>query len=204
MARALDKGGSGSAVLDQLSPNAEQPQSTLAAQLVSHLTNGKRRPKNQDEEAFGQLLREILGTESSQAVRSEALKTDSEVDCKLIYVIVKAGLEKATLDDPLDGKTGLSRQTTDSLAAINFTIKRNPEVLFVAPRFQELDPRPIGPLYLWLLPKLLALIGRLQNSGIRDGVLAVLTTFLISESKTHVQKLISHPVLKYMKGCING
>ena len=204
MARGVDGGGSGRAVLDQLSPNAEQPQSTLAAQLVRHFTNGKKRPKNQDEEAFGQLLREILGTENGQVVRREALKMDSDVDCKLIYVIVKAGLEKATLDDPLDGKTGLSRQATDSLAAINFTVKRNPEVLFVAPQFQDLDPRPIGPLYLWLLPKLLALAGRLQDSETIDGVLAVLTTFFVNERKTHVQRVISHLVLKYMKGCING
>ena len=204
MARGVDGGRSGRPVLDQLSPNAEQPQSTLTAQLVSHFTNGKKGPQTQDEEAFSQLLREILGTENGQVVRREALKMDSDVDCKLIYVIVKAGLEKATLDDPLDGKTGLSRQATDSLAAIDFTIKRNPEVLFVTPQFQELDPRPIGPLYLWLLPKLLALTGRLQDSGITDGVLAVLTTFSINERKTHVQKVISHPVLKYMKGCING
>ena len=197
-------GGSGRTVLDQLSPNAEQPQSTLAAQLVSHFTNGKKRPRNQDEETFSQLLREILGTESGQVVRREAIKTDSDVDCKLIYVIVKAGLEKASLDDRFDGKTGLYRQATDSLAAINSTIKRNPEVLFVAPQFQESDPRSAGPLYLWLLPKLLALTGRLQDSGITDGVLAVLTTFSINERKTHVPKVISHPVLKYVKGCING
>ena len=203
MARGVDGGRSGRPVQDQLSPNAKQPQSTLTAQLVSHFTNGKKGPQTQDEEALSQLLQEILGTESDQVGR-EAGKTDSDVDCKLIYVIVKAGLEKATLDDPLHGKTGLSRQATDSLAAIDFTIKRNPEVLFVAPQFQGLDPRPIGPVYLWLLPKLLALTGRLQDSGITDGVLAVLTTFSINERKTHVQKVISHPVLKYMKGCING
>ena len=204
MARGVDGGRSGRAVLDQLSHNAEQPQSTLTAQLVSHFTNGKKRPQNQDEEAFSQLLREVLDTESGQAVCREALKTDNDVDCRLIYVIVKAGLEKATLDEPFDGKTGLSRQAADCLAAIDFTIKRNPEILFVAPQFQELDPRLTGPLYLWLLPKLLALTGRLQDSGITDGVLAVLTTFCINERKTHVQKAISHPILKYMKGCING
>lgn len=204
MARGVDEGRSGRAVLDQLSPNAEQPQSTLTAQLVSHFTNGKKRPQNQDEEAFSQLLREVLDTESGQVVRREELKTDSDVDCRLIYVIMKAGLEKATLDEPFDGKNGRSKQATDSLAAIDFTIKRNPEVLFFASQFQELDPRPTGPLYLWLLPKLLALTGRLQDSGITDGVLAVLTTFCINERKTHVQKAILDPVLKYMKGCING
>ena len=197
-------GGSGRPVCDQTPKAAEQPHSTLAAKLVSHFTDGKRRPKNQDEETFGQLLREILGTESGQVVRSEALETDSDVDCKLIYVIVKAGLEKVTLNDPFNGRTQLSRQAIDSLAAINFTIKRNPEVLFVAPQYQELDPRPVGPLYLWLLPKMLAVAGAPQDTGTTDGVLGILTTFLINERKTHVRNVNSHPVLKYMKGCING
>ena len=201
MTRDAGGSGSGRAVGNQ---NVEQPRSTLAAQLVSHFTDGRRLSNNQDEEAFGQLLREILGSENGQLVRTEPLDTDSDVDCKLIYVIVKAGLEKVTSNNPPNSQSELSRQATDSLAAINFTIKRNPGVLYVAPEFRELDPRPIGPLYLWLLPKLLALTGCLQASVTVDGVLGLLTTFLINERKTHVRKVNAHPVLKYMKGCING
>ena len=204
MARAMGGGGSGRAILNQLPQNAEPPQSTLAAQLVSHFTDGKKHPKNQDEEVFGQLLREILGTESGQVVRAEPPETDSDVDCKLIYVIVKAGLEKIISTNPFDGKTELSRQTTDSLAAINFTIEKNPEILFVAPQFQEIDPQPIRPLYLWLVPKLLALTGCLQDSGVTEGILRVFATLLVNERKTHVRKMNLHPVLRYVKGCING
>ena len=204
MARGAGRNGSGRAVVDQLPQNAEPPQSTLTAQLVSHFTDGKKHPKYQDEETFGQLLREILGTESGQVVHPESLEKDCDMDSKLIYVIVKAGLGKATSNDPFNGNAELSRQATDSLAAINITLKRNPEVLFVAPQFQELDPRPIGPLYLWLMPKLLALTGCLQDSGTIDGVLRVLMTFLVNERKTHARKVYLHPVLKYMKGCING
>lgn len=204
MARRIVGNGSERAVLNQPPQNAEPPQSTLAAQLVSHFTDGKKHPQKQDEETFSQLLREILGTGNAQVVRTESLEADNDVDCKLIYVIVKAGLESITSKDPFDGKSELSRQVTDSFAAINLTIKKNPEVLFVAPQSQEIDPRPIGPLYLWLVPKLLALTGCLQDSVAVEWISRVLTTFLVSERKTHVRKMNLHPVMRYIKGCING
>ena len=204
MARGARRCGPGRAVLSQLPQIADPSQSTLAAQLVSHFADAKKHPRNQDEETFGQLLQEILSTESGQVVCPHPLETDSDGDCKLIYVIMKAGLEKVTLNDPFNGNNGLSGQAIDCLAAINFTIKRNPKVLFVAPRFQELDPRPIGPLYLWLLPKLLALAGCLQDRETIDGVLCVLTTLLVNERKAHIRRVNSQPVQKYLKGCING
>ena len=204
MARGVGKGASGRAVFNELSQEVEPPQSTLAAQLVSHLTNGKKHPGDQDEETFRQLLQEILAIESKQGGRAESLETDSHVDCKLIYVIVKAGLERIILDNPSNSTTRFGKQITDSLSAINSTVKRNPEVLFVVPRFQGLDARPIGPLYLWLLPKLLALISHLRESETINGILSVITTFLIVERKLHVRGVNLYPILKYMKGCING
>ena len=202
MARSTGRGDY--AVLNELSPNAELPQTTRTAQLVSHFTDGKKHPRDQDEETFRQLLREILGSESGQAVRAEPLEKDSDVDCKLIYVIVKAGLERIVLDEPFNGKTKRRRQAIDSLIAINVTVKRNPRVLFVAPQFSGLDPRPLGPLYLWLLPKLLALIGCLQDIEMIDEVLRVFTTFLLTEEKTHITRENLRPILKYLKECING
>ena len=195
MARGVGRSESGRPVLNELSQNAEPPQSALAAQLVNHLTDGKRHHRTQDDETFRQLLREVLAAESGQIVRTEPLLTDSGVDYKLIYVVVKAGLENPKWD---------SRQATDSLTAIDFTIKRNPEVLFVAPQFQGPDPQPVGPLYLWLVPKLLALTGFLQDNEIIAGVLRVFTTLLVCERKTHVRRVNLRPVLKYVKGCING
>ncbi|CAF9933836.1 serine/threonine-protein kinase M1 [Imshaugia aleurites] len=204
MARGGGRSGSGRLILNELSQNGEPPQSTLAAQLVSHFTDGKKHPRTQDEETFRQLLREILGTESGQLVRAEPPEMDSDVDCKLIYVIVKAGLERINSDDMFGGKTEMARQAADSLAAINFTVRRNPEVLFVALQVQGPEPRPVGPLYLWLLPKLLALAGSLQDKETTDGLLRVFTTFFVTERKTHVRRMSLHPVSKYVKGCING
>lgn len=201
MARGVGRSASGRPVFNEL---AEPPQSTLAAQLVSHFTDGNKHPRTRDEETFRQLLREILGTESGQVLRAETLETDSDVDCKLIYVIVKAGLEKIISDDPFNSKTEFSRQAADSLTAINLTIKRNPEVLFVASQFQGPDPWPIGPLYLWLLPKLLVLTRSAKDSETIDEVLRIFTTSFVTERETHARRVNLHPVLKYVKGCING
>ena len=195
MARGVRRGESRAPVLNELSQNAGPPQSTLAEQLVNHLTDRKKHHRTQDDETFRLLLREILATESGQIVRTEPLLSDSGVDYKLIYVIVKAGLENLKLD---------SRQATDSLTAIDFTIKRNPEVLFVDPQFQGPDPQPVGPLYLWLVPKLLALTGFLQGNDIIAGVLRVFATLLVFARKTHARRVNLRPVLKYVKGCING
>ena len=204
MALSTGRNGLGYAVSKELSPNVELPHATLAAQLVSHFTDGKKHPREQDEETFRQLLREILVSESGQPFRAEPLEKDSDVDCKLIYVIVKAGLERIVLDEPFNGKTKRRRQATDSLTAINLTVRRNPGVLFVTPQFSGLDPRPIGPLYLWLLPKLLALIGCLQDSEMIDEALCVFTAFLLAEKKMHTARVNLRPILKYLKECING
>ena len=204
MARGVGRSGSGRPALHELSQNADPPQSTLAAQLVSHFTDGKKHAKTPDEETFRQLLREILDTESGHMIRIEPLETDSDVDCKLIYVIVKAGLENITSHDPIHGKVKLSRQAADSLNAINFTVKRNPEVLFVAPQFQGSGPRPIGPLYLWLFPKFLSLTGCLQDRETVDAVLRLCTTFLVTERRTHSRRKSLNPILGYAKGCIDG
>lgn len=204
MTRGVGRSGSGRLVLNELSQNGEPPQSTLAAQLVSHFTDGKRHPRNQDEETFRQLLREILRTDNGQVVRAESLETDSDMDCKLIYVIVKAGLERVNSDDLFNGKNELSRRAADSLAAINSTIRGNPEVLFVALQVQGPGPRPIGPLYLWLLPKILAFTGSLQDKETIDRVHRLFTTVLVIEGKTRARRVSLHPILKYVKGCING
>lgn len=200
MARGVGRGASGS----ELQQDTDLPQSTLAAQLVDRFTDGKKHSKSQDQETFQLLLREILGCERGQKARGEALENNKDVDCKLIYVIVKAGLEKPTFDDPFNGQVGLTKPVIDSMTAIEFTIRRNPEVLFAFLPNQEHESRSVGPLYMWLLPKVLAIIGSTDKKEVIDTALQVLKTALVTERKTHIKGLKIGRVLKYVKGCITG
>lgn len=184
--------------------NGDPPQSTAAAQLVNHFTNRNKHPRVQDQETFRQLLREVLGTENDQNAHADAFETDINVNYKLIYVIVKAGLDVLTPDDPFGGSRELRLQAVESLSAIQHTIKRNPEVLFVGPPFQEGDPKPQGPLYMWLIPKLLALISVRSDAGDTAGVIRLLETALVIERKTEVRKAGQPSVQRYMQLCVNG
>ncbi len=204
MARGVARTGSGRPVFSELQHNGEPPKSTLAAQLVNHFTDGRKHSRNQDQETFRQLLREVLGSEDEQHPRTEAVETDSVVNYKLIYVIFKAGLEALHSEDPFGKQDERHKQAIDSLAAIEHTIRRNPEVLFAAPSSQETDPKLKGPLFLWLVPKLLNLTGRGQDCGITDGVIQLLKTSLINEKKVHCKGKKLNLVLKYLKGCTKG
>lgn len=204
MARGVARTGSGRPVFSELQHNGEPPRSTLAAQLVNHFTDGKKHSRNQDQETFRQLLQEVLGSEEEQHPRTEAIETDSIVNYKLIYVIFKAGLEALHSEDPFGKDDEIHKQAIDSLAAIEYTIRRNPEVLFAAPSSQEIDPKLEAPLFLWLVPKLLDLTGKSQDCGITDRVIQILKTLLINEKKVHSKERTLNLVLKYLRGCTKG
>lgn len=204
MARGVGRTGSGRPVFSELQHNGEPPRSTLAAQLVNHFTDGKKHSRNQDQETFRQLLQEVLGSEDEQHPRTEAIETDSAVNYKLIYVIFKAGLEVLDSEDPFRKQDERHKQAVDSLAAIELTIRRNPEVLFAAPSSQENDPRLKGPLFLWLVSELLSLTGKTHDRGITNCVIQLLKTSLINEKKVHSKGGKLNLVLKYLKGCIKG
>lgn len=204
MARGVGRSGSGRPVFSELQQNGDPPQSTLAAQLVNRFTDGKNHSKHQDRESFRQLLREVLGAESEQGWQAQTHDTDNDVNCKLVYVIVKAGLETLANGDPFGGQIERSRQAVDSLAAVEYTLRKNPEILFIPTPGDESLPNPNGPLFLWLIPKLLNVAGQLQDEGIGDCLLKLLRTIVSVERKIHIKGVRIYSIVKYVKGCIRG
>ena len=204
MARGVARVGSGRPVFSELQQNGDPPASTLAAQLVNHFTDGKQHSKNQDQETFRQLLHEVLGANDEKHPQPQVFETDSDVNYKLIYVIFKAGLEVFILDDPSGTDHDQCRQAIDSLAAIEHTVRSSPEVLFAVPVGRETDPKLKAPLFLWLVPKLLALTGAIKSDEIRNGVTQLLKTAIIVGRKVHIKEVKINSVLKYIKGCTKG
>lgn len=204
MARGVGRTGCGRAVFSELQQNADPPQSTLAAQLVNHFTDGKEYPKKQDHEVFKQLLQEILCPEIYQQSQTAAQETDDDVNYKLIFVIVRAGLEIRASDDPFAESSHRQRQAIDSLAAVESTIKRSPDALFIVAPARDAGPSCNGPLYLWLIPRLLNLIGQSRDDILGTEVLRLLRTTLTLEQKTHTKGIKPHAIRNYIKGNIEG
>jgi len=185
----------------QVQQTGEPPVSTLAAQLVDNLTRGTQQSKHQDREDFEQLLRifETDGQEERYVDDPEA----REESIKLIDVVVKAGLNILFGENPFENRSFLLRQALRSLAVIELTIRRNFELLHTATGRDEADRKFHGPLYLWLLPKLLAIVLYETDEKFCFAVLRTIS-LLLPERKMRSKLPTLHPIKLYMQGLIRG
>lgn len=185
--------------------NGEPPASTLAAQIVDDLTRGKPNPKHQDQVRFRSLLREILDTNNEDGDEIvQGIETNTDVNCRLIYVVIRAGLEASFNGDPFEKQDELNKQALESLSVVELTLRRCPNVLFTVLERGETDLQLDGPLYLWLVPRLFMILGRNEDREVRLGVLRVLQTTLLVGRKGHPKQLKFQLVLKYIQGCVKG
>lgn len=184
--------------------NGDSPASTLAAQIVDNLARAKNHPKHQDQGQFRKLLREILDTDEDGDEATRATETNISVNCRLIYVVIRAGLEASFNQDPFVKQDGWIKQALESLSVVELTLRRCPGVLFSILKGCETDLQLESPLYLWLLPRLFIILIRIDNKEVRLGVLQVFRTVLMVEKRDHFNHLKLQSVLKYVQGCING
>ena len=184
--------------------NGDSPASTLAAQIVDNLARAKNHPKHQDQERFRKLLREILDTDEDGDEATRVTETNTSVNCRLIYVVIRAGLEVSFNQDPFVKQDGWIKQALESLSVVGLTLRRCPGVLFSILEGCETDLQFESPLYLWLVPRLFIILVRIENKEVRVGVLQVLRKVLIVEKRDHLNNLKLQSVLKYVQGCVNG
>ena len=126
------------------------PPSTLAAQIVQNQTRPAPPQQNGEKVTFAELLHEILHD------RDATPETDIRVNVKLINVVAEAGLAPLADGNPFAQWDILIPQAIDSIAVIESTIKRQPEVIITSISSD-------GPLLLLpLIARLAAVCGRFQ------------------------------------------
>ena len=191
--------------MESLQANGDPPPSTFAAQIVQNLTShGRRSGRGTSPSHLRQLLQRILDGDRSDDPQAGTIETDLDVNFRLIYVIVRAGLEILSSPNPFDDEEDIKYQALDCLAVISLTIKRSPKVLFHAPGPHEPDVGPKGPLFLWLIPQLIGLLRPNSDKRLLDAVMTVLKAALVARSGSLSLKSRTNPVLKYIRGCLNG
>ena len=184
-------------------PNGDPPQSTLAEQLVNRFTSETRILPLQDDDTFTQLLREVLNGEA-YLNSTNTPETNLDVTYRLIYVIVKAGLEVLTSDDPFGRHDEPTNQALDSLKAIELTSRRSPHALFYVPSSSIDASLEDVPLILWLLPKLLALLSFEKFKSVRKGLESLLVNLISLEAKLHPKGFKSRCIERYLKATVEG
>ncbi|KAI7532015.1 hypothetical protein KC331_g13797, partial [Hortaea werneckii] len=146
------------------------PPSTLAAQIVQNQArpgNTQQPQHNGDSNTLSGLLHEMLHNPAA------AQETNVAVNVQLVNVVAEAGLGPLASEDPFAQLDHLLAQAKDSIAVIEKTVSRQPEVLFT-PVSND------GPqLLLPLLTRTVAICGRPQCSDLPaatflDGLIRVL------------------------------
>ena len=182
--------------------NGEPPQSTLAAQLL-HRLDGEQRGSNRDEGTFRQLLQEVLDVHREPS--STAVSVDNDVtNYKLIFVIVKAGLDPLTRDDPFSGHDEQIQLALDSIKAIDVTLKQTPALLTTTLEEDVQSPVSGTPMLFWLLPKLMHLLSLQRSDTVKTACGRCLRDVLVMETKVHLKGCKSKPLLRYLQTAVTG
>ena len=185
--------------------NGHPPPSTFAAQIVDNLASAKRLSSSTDKQAdLRQLLQMILDADQDDDPLSEAIETSIEVNYRLIYTIVRAGLEILSSSNPFDNTRDVQVQAQNTLAVVDLTIRRYPEVLFWIPSLNDPTVRPGGPLFLWLVPQLINLLSHRFDKEVNKRTANILGTILSVQTRASTSKFRLRPVSKYIRGCIKG
>lgn len=146
------------------------PPSTMAAQLINNLSTPNKPSRHAEQEDLKTLMDEVSNQEASIADFSNA-EANLEHKHKLIYVFGRAVLERLAADDPFLDFQKIVPQASDALDIFMSTIKEMPDVLAycVAPESALLS-RGQEPLWFWLFPRALALLGRRQCDALTEKI----------------------------------
>ncbi|KAL8891174.1 MAG: hypothetical protein Q9215_001770 [Flavoplaca cf. flavocitrina] len=154
--------------------NGDIPPSTLAAQIADRMVDRHHGAQDDDSENFQLLLQELLEANDATSQPESNIADDPAVNCRLICVIVRAGLGGARTGSTVDEQQKRQLDVTRSLQAIHLIVSRSPTTLYQP--LDAFDPSitPGLPQFAWLLPRILAEVKVSLSSGTDEYVLAMI------------------------------
>jgi serine/threonine-protein kinase ATR len=179
------------------------PSSILATHIAP--INGNALP-DVDPKIFAQLIEECLGYDEDSDPR---VGTDAAINHRLICVIIKAGIDPASIDpdDPFKSQGRDYDQVARCLDVIDLAIRRSPLVVYALSGPDDLGPEDHNvPLFIWLIPKLLWLLGESPNEhgSVSSKSWSVLRNLVASSRICSISQGECEVVPAYIASCASG
>lgn len=173
--------------------------STLAAQLAPRLSSQGSQAHHLTRETFYQLRQELIGSKYSKTRLDDSV-TDV---AKLVYIVLKAGLETSTEREYLNNDN-FEGQVFDCLDIIVTAVGKAPQSLTEIPDPDIVAEGAHAPLYVWLVIQLIRLLGICDNDKIKKKVSGTFTSIICTQYK-HIRIWNdSHSIQGFLRACING
>jgi serine/threonine-protein kinase ATR len=193
----------GSSGEGSINNNHQPPPSTLAAQLVENISASSKSSRP-DETAE---LKKFFGIIEKVKNQPDTLKSPQERvehNHMLIYVYARVVLEGLKLEDPFASRAQLQ---ADALRAINFlqvTIKETPEVLLASSPNGTFVFRGKEALWVWMLPRVLRMLGHSQCLILKDSIEEFLCTLYTLVCDTGCLWSLAPQIVAYLKEVFSG
>ncbi|KAF2019578.1 hypothetical protein BU24DRAFT_419179 [Aaosphaeria arxii CBS 175.79] len=176
--------------------NGVPPPSTIAAQIVDTAANANDQREPESKRKFEQLLDDYLNDPITRADDPDSLLI------KLIYLVTQAGLD-VLLDDNPFGVDLLLPPALKSIAAIQVTVQLRPHLLLSAKEESD-DGTPHPPLFVWLLPKVLGLLGQKALGAIQHELRELLATFVGALTRASSTREYALSIETIYRSCVDS
>lgn len=182
---------------------AAPPPSTLAAQLVENISASAKSSRPDETTELKRLFAAIEKVKNDPA----CLKThDERVEHNHLLVYVCGGifLDSLKLDDAFADRDQLR---TDALRAVNFlkvTIKETPTVLRCTTDGKTFLGRGTEPLWLWILPRLLRVLGHRRCLAVSAEIEELCQYLLLLAAHTPCLWDLGPSLIRYFRANLSG
>lgn len=178
--------------------NGGPPPSTLAAQLVGNISTSARSSRPDES---GELKRsfEVIERVKNEPGALKTLEERVEHNHMLIYVYARVVLEGLKWDDPFADREQL---TADALKAVHFlkvTIPETPTVLNFTTDGTAFLHRGSEPLWVWLFPKLLRMLGHPKCPVLTSALESLFNFIFLTASKSAGLWNVCEPLYGYLQ-----
>ncbi|XWX02237.1 hypothetical protein V2A60_010272 [Cordyceps javanica] len=182
------------------------PPSTLAAQLVENISASSRSARSDDNAELKGLFAVIQRVKDQPSLlRTAAQRT--EHNHMLVYVYCRVVLDAARLDDDHPPLLDAARHRGEALKALTFlrfTVNETPAVLCHASATHGLLFRGPEPLWAWLLPRWLRMLGHPACAELESAIEGFLQYLLLMAARVSKLWPLIGPLTAYYRGCLAG
>lgn len=185
-----------------LNRNVDPASSILAAQLAPYRSSQIGQEHELNRGTFSQLRQELLGNGEGSQFNLDGNVSDVH---NLISVVMKAGLEHGTNDNPFNPREDAEGQTLDCLDIIRLAIQKTPQALY-----EISDPELLGkpgihaPLFVWLTLHLLSLLGTWGQDDVRESICGLFPVIVGAQFKSRRRWHSDRSISSFYQACIEG
>lgn len=183
--------------------HAGPPPSTLAAQLAENISVSTKSSRSDEYNELKGLLPIIQRViDNPKLIKTPEERT--EHNHMLIYVYSRGILEDTKLDNPFLDRSHVKAEALKAINFLKFSLKETPALLKYEPQDDRFLFRGREPLWVWLLPRLLRLLGHPQCIDLVESIESLFKFFLLLVAETPSLWDIASNIILYLRCTIFG